>query len=60
MNDEDPLDWPTNEGNVANEFRTDGPATMAFPTLFPSGKRDPTTWAKQHGVTLTEAFGKVC
>ena len=60
MNDEYPLDWPTTEGNVVNEFRTDGLATMAFPTLFPFGKGDPTTRARQHGVTLTEAFGKVC
>ena len=30
VNDEDPLDWPTNEVNVVNEFKTDGLATMAF------------------------------
>ena len=47
VNDEDPLDWPTNEGNVLDEFRTDGLATMAFPTLFPFGKGDPTTQARQ-------------
>ena len=52
----DPLDWPTNEGNVVNEFRTDGLPTMEFPTLSPFGKGDPTTRARQHGVTLTEAF----
>ena len=46
-----PLDWPTTEGNVVNEFRTDGIATMAFPTLFPFGKGDPSTQATQHGVT---------
>ncbi len=29
---------------------------MAFPTLFPYGKGDPTNRARQHGITLTEAF----
>ena len=29
---------------------------MAFPTLFPFGKGDPTSRARQHGVTRTEAF----
>ena len=57
VNDEDPLDWPTNEGNVVNEFRTDGLAMMAFcAILFPLGKGDPPTWAREHGVTLTKAF----
>ena len=53
---EDPLEWPSTEGNAVNEFKTDGLATMAFPALFPFGKGDPTTRARQHGVTLTEAF----
>ena len=43
-------------GNVVNEFKTNGLATMAFPTLFPYGKGDPTNRARQHGITLTEAF----
>ena len=29
---------------------------MAFPTFFPYGKGDPTNRARQHGITLTEAF----
>jgi hypothetical protein len=37
--------------NVVNEFKTDGLAT-----LFPYGKDDPTNRARQHGITLTEAF----
>ena len=53
-NEVDPLDWPFTEGNVVNEFKTDGLATMAFPTLFPYGKGDPTSRARQHGITLTE------
>ena len=56
MHDEDPLDWRTNEGIAVNEFRTHGLATTTFLTLFPFGKGDPTTLARQHGVTLTEAF----
>ena len=56
VNEVDPLDWPSTEGNVVNEFKTDGLATMAFPTLFPYGKGDPTNRARQHGITLTEAF----
>ncbi|CAB4017851.1 ATP-dependent DNA helicase PIF1, partial [Paramuricea clavata] len=56
VNEVDPLDWPSTEGNLVNEFKTDGLATMAFPTLFPYGKGDPTNRAGQHGITLTEAF----
>ena len=33
VNEVDPLDWPSTEGNLVNEFKTDGQATMAFPTL---------------------------
>ena len=29
---------------------------MAFPTLFPYGKGDPTNRTRQHGITLTEVF----
>ena len=42
INGEDPFDWPSNNGDPINEFRTEGLATMAFPTLFPYGKGDPT------------------
>ena len=56
VNEVDPLNWPSTEGNLVNEFKTDGLATMAFPTLFPYGKGDPTNRARQHGITLTEAF----
>ena len=56
VNEVELLDWPSTEGDVVNEFKTDGLATMAFPTLFPYGKGDPTNRARQHGVTLTEAF----
>ena len=43
INGEDPSDWPSNDGDPINEFRTEGLATIAaFPTLFPYGKGDPT------------------
>ena len=42
INGEHPLNWPSNEGDPINEFQTEGLATMAFPTLFPYGKGDPT------------------
>ena len=54
INGEDPLDWPSNEGESINEFHTEGLATMAFPTLFPYGKADPTNKRRRREVTLTE------
>ena len=56
VNEVDPLDWPSTEGNLVNEFKTYGLATMAFPTLFPYGKGDQTNRARQHFITLPEAF----
>ncbi len=56
VNEVDLLDWLSTESNVVNEFKTDGFATMAFPTFFPYGKGDPTNKARQHGITLTEPF----
>ena len=56
VNEGDPLNWPSTEGNAINEFKTDGLATMAFPTLFPYGKGDPTNRARNHEIALTEAF----
>ena len=53
----DPLEWPNADNTtLINEFKTAGLATMAFPTLFPYGKGDPTCPSRQHPVTLTEAF----
>ena len=39
---EDPLNWPKTEDEPLNEYQTPYLATMAFPTLFPNGKGDPT------------------
>ena len=38
LNEVDPLDWLSTKGNAVNEFKTDGLASMAFPTLFPLEK----------------------
>ena len=56
MNEKDPLEWPSIEGNLVNEFKTGSLATMAFSTLFPFGKGDLISMERQHGVTVTEAF----
>ena len=56
VNEVDPLDWPATKGNALNEFKTDGLASMAFPTLFPYGKGDPTNRARQHDLSLAGAF----
>ena len=55
----DPLDWPSNNGEPINEFRTEGLASMAFPTLFPYGKGDPTKRTRLHEVSLAEGFKHV-
>ena len=36
------IKWPSTEGNPLNEYKTPYLATMAFPTLFPDSKGDPT------------------
>lgn len=56
INGEDPLDWPTIAGQPINEFRTPGLATLAFPTLFPCGKVDPTTRDRDTEVALADSF----
>lgn len=53
---EDPLDWPTISRQPVNEFQTPGLATMAFPTLFPYGKGDPTIKDHEIEVTLADSF----
>ena len=48
------LDWPTVESEPLNEYQTPFLATMAFPTLFPDSKGDPTNPALQRHVTFHE------
>ena len=56
INGVDPLDWPVNDGDPINEFCTEVLATMAFPTLFPYGKGDPTKCTRLREVSLTDGF----
>ena len=56
INGENPIEWPTIGGEAINEFQTSGLATMAFPTLFPYGKGDPTTKDRQIEVQQADAF----
>ena len=38
----EPLSWPSVDNEPLNEYQVSHLATMAFPTLFPDGKGDPT------------------
>ena len=53
---QDPLQWPSVTGNCMNEFKTAGLASMAFPTLFPYGKGDPTNQGRKRAVSLADSF----
>ena len=44
------IDWPTIEDQPFNEYTTPFLATLAFPTLFPDGKGDPTNPCLQRDV----------
>ena len=48
------VDWPTLGNSPLNEYSTPFLATMAFPTLFPDGKGDPTNPATVRNITLKE------
>ena len=39
------MNWPSVDNQPLNEYQTPYLATMAFPTLFPDGKGDPTNQA---------------
>ena len=52
INRMDPLDWPANDGDPINEFRTEDLASMAFPTLFPFGEGDPAKRTRLPEVSL--------
>ena len=53
-NQNDPMAWPTVENEPLNEYQISHLATMAFPTLFPDGKGDPTNQALLRDVPLSE------
>ena len=48
------MPWPTVVDQPLNEYQTPFLATMAFPTLFPDGKGDPTNQALTRDVTLLD------
>ena len=50
----EPMTWPTVDSQPLNEYKTQCLATMAFPTLFPDGKGDPTNHALLRDVSLPE------
>lgn len=52
----DPLGWPELGTYGINEFTTEGLATMAFPTLSPRGKSDPTSKQRHYNVLFTHGF----
>ena len=48
------MTWPTIENEPLNEYQVSHLASMAFPTLFPDGKGDPTNQALLRDVPLQE------
>ena len=50
----EPMTWPTVENEPLNEYQISHLATMAFPTLFPDGKGDPTNHVLFRDVPLQE------
>ena len=48
------LNWPQRNTSPLIEFKIEFLATMAFPTLFPDAKGDPTNTAIRRGATLAE------
>lgn len=54
------INWPSVENSPLNEHTTPFLATMAFPTLFPDGKGDPTNPSLHKHVTLSEKIKHLC
>ena len=50
----EPMPWPATENEPLNEYQIPHLATMAFPTLFPDGKADPTNQSTLRNVPLQE------
>ena len=48
------MPWPTVDSDPLNEYDTPFLATLAFPTLFPDGKGDPTNPSLHRDVPLTD------
>ncbi len=54
LSENEPMQWPSVENNPLNEYQVSHLATMAFPTLFPDGKGDPTNEGLLRDVPLQE------
>ena len=54
LSENEPMPWPTIETEPINEYQISHLATMAFPTLFPDGKGDPTNSGILRDVPLQE------
>ena len=52
--EQQPIEWPTVTDEPLNEYQTPFLATMAFPSLFPDGRADPTNQAILSDVPLQE------
>ena len=48
------MPWPTVDNEPINEYLTPFLATLAFPTLFPDGKGDPTNPSLRRDIPLGE------
>ncbi len=60
VNEVDPLDWPSTEGNIVNEFKTDWLAQWFFPHHSPMGKVIQPT-GLEHSINRgLQAPNKVC
>jgi hypothetical protein len=54
LSESEPMPWPSNDNEPLNEYQVSHLATMAFPTLFPDGKGDPTNQGLLRDVSLQE------
>ncbi|CAB3984730.1 Hypothetical predicted protein [Paramuricea clavata] len=54
LSENEPMPWPSVENEPLNEYQVSHLATMAFPTLFPDGKGDPTNQGLLRDVPLQE------
>ena len=52
----EPLNWPSHEDSPLDEYNTPFLATLAFPTLFPDGKGDPTNPSMVRNVPLSDGI----
>ena len=54
LSEDEPMQWPSVENEPLNEYQVSCLATMAFPTLFPHGKGNPTNQVLLRDVPLQE------